>query len=316
MINPRQASTLFNQLVHPMEIEPFLSMPNVWLGDDTVQANGSFKIRGALQAQVQAIDRDPLALDNGVFCPSAGNAAQGAALAASQLGAKSYIFMPQSAPRGKIEAVESFGGVVTLVPGTVDNAVHAAQEACASKAGYFLHPFDDMDVIDGQASLGYEIAASDHQFDAVFLPVGGGGLLAGVCKALASQNSQTKVYGVQLQGCDAFAQSIDTGHSVTLDQINSLADGTAVKTAGTLTLRLVLNSPNFGGMLRVTPRELGCALSELDIFTSITAETAAGLSLAGLKKYRHHTKDTDGHHLALITGKHRDNARYKQLLAA
>lgn len=304
------------ELVRPMEITPFPGMDDVWIGDDTVQSNGSFKIRGALHALQQTRRYNPELLENGVFCPSAGNAGQGAALAATHLGLHSHIFMPRNAPSNKVAAVEQFGGTVTLVEGTVDNAMDEAYAACNTKGGFFLHPFDDAAVINGQATIGYEIALSDHDFDSVFVPVGGGGLLAGVCQAFDECDVPTKVFGVQLEGCDAFSQSVTAGQQIKLAEINSLADGTAVKKAGALTLKIATQSPHFGGMITVSKTQLGCALSELDMFSDVIAETAAGLSLAGLKTCRSTANAPREKSLAVITGKHRDQRRYQQLLAA
>lgn len=302
-------------VIKPLEITPFPGSDTIWLGDDTRQLNGSFKIRGANHALHEALLRNPGCLRNGVYCPSAGNAGQGAALAASRLGVASHIFMPATAPLGKIEAVEGFGGTVTLVPGTVDDALDEAREACEAKNGFFLHPFDDVDVIDGQSSLGHEILASEHDFDAVFVPVGGGSLLAGVCKAFCEKDATAKVFGVQLEGCDAFSQSVRAGYPIELSSVNTLADGIAVKRAGALTLRIALESENFGGMITVTENQLGCALSELDMLTAVVAETAAGLSFAGLRKHIANANHVDQKCLAIITGKHRDPARFQQLVS-
>lgn len=301
------------ELVREAEITQLPGSEQIWLANDTVQSIGSFKLRGALHAMQQAVERDSSMLENGVFTASAGNAAQGVALAATYLGLTSRIFLPQNAPVAKVEAVELFGGVVTRVPGTVDDALHEAQSACQEKQGYFVHPFDNFDVIEGQGSLGHEIARSPVQFDSVFVPVGGGGLLAGMCRAFAEHSLDTKVFGVQLEDCDAFTQSVSVGEVVELEHVSTLADGTAVKRAGELTLRLTLESPNFGGMVTVCNQELGSALVELDRKTNITAETAAGLSFAGLKKYRLNNPAIDQKSLAVITGKHRDNKRFSQL---
>lgn len=303
------------ELVQHASIQPLPGLEGAWIADDTIQSVGSFKIRGALHAMQQARGRNPEALKRGVYCASAGNAAQGVALAAAYLGVSAHIYLPEEVATTKVAAVELLGGLINHVPGTVDDALLRAQAECYEKQAYFVHPFDDPDVIAGQASLGHEIEDNGKSFDTIFVPVGGGGLLAGVCTALAERKSATKVVGVQLEGCDAFSQSVEARRPVELSSVNDLADGIAVKRAGSLTLQTVLGSPNFDSMMTVTNRELGCALSELDILTNIQAETAAGLSFAGLRRHLQR-RPPGGNHLAVITGKHRDPARFQQLLTA
>ncbi len=293
-----------------------LGEANMFVKDETTQLGGSFKIRGAFNKALTAHQSTPELLQNGLITASRGNHAQGVAMAATYLETQAHIYLPHSTAQVKVDAITQLGATIHFVQGAVDDALINAREAAAQINGLFIHPFDDEEVINGQASIGDEIAADQRDFSSVFVPVGGGGLLAGVSRSLLVRSPDTKVYGAQLEGSDAFAQSVEAGKAVELNAVNDLADGTAVRKAGAITLKSVLASANFESIIRVTNAELGCALVELEALTGIRAETAAGLAFAGMRKHLAIKVNQQGNHLALVTGRHRDEERFKKLVAA
>ena len=288
----------------------------VFLKDETVQSNGSFKLRGPLNKLRNVEENEPELLHNGVYTASIGNHGQGVALASTYYGLTSHVYLPRGAAPKKVEAIQNLGGKLKFVNGTVDDALEQAQKDCVENNGLFIHPFDDYDVIAGNSSIGYEIVDDDTSFDTVFVPVGGGGLLAGVCQALDARSSATKVFGVQLEGSNSFTQSVAARRVVELSEVNNLSDGTAVKRAGALALSTVLESPSFAGMVEVSNQELAAALQRLDAESDVVTEMAAGLSLAGVNKCLHSESLPKGNHLALLTGKHRDQQRFENLLSS
>ena len=175
----------------------------------------------------------------GVIACSAGNHAQGVALAASKYGIKSLICLPDSAPISKVEATKGYGAEVCLVEGCYDDAYAKALEL-RDEFGYtFVHPFDDENVIAGQGTIGLEIANELPEADAVIVPIGGGGLISGVAYALKSIRPQIKVYGVQAAGAPSMYNAIKHGQIECLDAVSTIADGIAVKQPGENTFDLV-----------------------------------------------------------------------------
>lgn len=313
----------FYNPVYRTDIQPVVAYENanIWIADETHQRTGSFKVRGSHFMSCVRLEQDPGLRRRGITTASAGNAGQGTALTAQYHNTDAIIFLPEGAADVKVEAIETLGAETVLVAGTVDDALFVAEKFAAESGYLFIPPFDHELVIAGQASLGYEIAEHDEIFSTVFVPVGGGGLLAGVSSALSQVKPNTKVFGVQLDQCDAFSQGFEQKRVVELERLSDVAkavDGTAVRKAGTFTLERVLDHRNssFGGMIRVTPNELVQAIDLLDENTDIIAETAAALSYAGLLHYLDRNGNPAGNHLAVITGRHRDNNRVDQLRAA
>ncbi len=289
-----------------------LSGARILLKDETVQPVGSFKLRGAYHA---ARLLDPCQLEAGIVTASAGNHGQGVAFAAKVLNCASYVYVPETTPRTKLAALRELGAKVVEVAGTVDDALIEAQDYARASSAAFIHPFDNPTVIDGQSSLVHEIL-DDCRPDNIFVPVGGGGLLAGACRAVSDRKAHATVYGVQLEGASAFADSLRTGEYVCLDTVNALSDGTAVRSAGKLALQEVASNTSFGGIIVVSNAELGEAMVLQETLTGIEAEPAGSLSFAGMFAYAAKFKGNDEVWAGVISGKHRDHARYQKLAAA
>jgi threonine dehydratase len=244
----------------------------------------SFKLRGAYN-RMAGLDAAQRA--RGVIAASAGNHAQGVALAAARLGIHAIIVMPVTAPQVKVDAVRRFGGaqVEVVLSGDSYSDAQAAAALLQAEHGYtFVHPFDDSAVIAGQATVGMEILRQHPgPLHAVFVPVGGGGLLAGVAGYIKTLRPDVKVIGVQTCDSDAMACSLEAGSPVTLAEVGLFADGTAVKRVGDLTFALCRQ--HVDAMLRVDTDAICAAIRDVFQDTRCVPEPAGALALAGLKQY-------------------------------
>ncbi len=207
----------------------------VYLKTENLQVTGSFKVRGAYYKISQLTPEERA---KGVIACSAGNHAQGVARAATKNGIKSLICIPDAAPISKIEATKRLGAEVCLVKGAYDDAYAKALELQKESGATLIHPFDDELVIAGQGTIGLEIIDKKPNIDAVVVPVGGGGLIAGVAYAIKSLNPNIKVYGVQASGAPSMVNSVKNGQIETLESVHTFQDGIAVKTPGTLTYEI------------------------------------------------------------------------------
>ena len=208
----------------------------VRLKREDLQPVFSFKLRGAYNKMV-GLPRE--ALERGVICASAGNHAQGVALAAQRLGAKATIVMPRTTPAIKVQAVKGLGGRVVLHGDSFDEAYAHARQLEAEKGLTFIHPYDDPDVIAGQGTVGMEILRQHPDpIEAVFVPIGGGGLAAGIAVYVKFLRPEVKVIGVEPDDAASMAAAIAAGERVILDQVGLFADGVAVRQAGEETFRL------------------------------------------------------------------------------
>ena len=208
----------------------------IYLKCENRQKTGSFKIRGAsnkIAAMVERGERTP------VVASSAGNHAQGVACAAKKFGIPATIVMPKTAPIAKAQATEGYGAKVVLAGDCYDDAYARACEICREEGAAFLHPYNDLEVIAGQGTLGLEVLGDLPSVDVVIVPAGGGGLLAGVAAAIKQVNPRVKVYGVQAEGADAIARSFREGKLVTTESASTIADGIAVKAPGDITVKLI-----------------------------------------------------------------------------
>jgi len=205
------------------------------LKTENLQRTGAFKIRGAYY-KIANLSEEERA--KGVAACSAGNHAQGVALAAQQFGIKATIFLPEAAPLSKIEATRRYGVDIRLSKGTYDNAYAEAISFAEETGSIFIHPFDDKDVIAGQATVGMEIMEQFPDVEAIVVPVGGGGLISGVAFAVKSLNPKIKIYGVQSAGADSMARSFRAKEYFCASNVSTFADGIAVKVPGTLTREL------------------------------------------------------------------------------
>ncbi len=236
---------------------------DIILKTENLQVTGSFKVRGAAYKISQLSDEEKA---RGVIACSAGNHAQGVALAATKAGAKSLICLPDNAPISKVEATKKYGADVCLVPGVYDDAYNKALELRDSEGYTFVHPFNDEDVIAGQGTIGLEILEQVPDVDAVIVPVGGGGLISGVAYAIKALNPNVKVYGVQASGAPSMVNSIKEG------KIN------AVKEPGDLTFDIV--SQYVDELVTVTDDEVAAAILALIEQQKLCAEGAGAVSVA------------------------------------
>jgi len=271
-------------LESPLERAPSMSRRlgcEVLLKREDMQPVFSFKLRGAYNKMAH-LDAEQLA--RGVIAASAGNHAQGVALAAQQLKCRAVIVMPVTTPSVKIEAVRNRGAEVVLAGDSYSDAYTHALALQKEQGLTFVHPFDDPDVIAGQGTVAMEILRQHPDpIDAIFVAVGGGGLIAGVAAFVKQLRPQTKVYGVQTLDSDAMAQSIEQGQRVVLKEVGLFSDGTAVKQVGEETFRLVQKYVD--GFVRVDTDAVCAAIKDVYEDTRAIEEPAGALALAGLKAW-------------------------------
>ncbi|MEG1394412.1 MAG: threonine ammonia-lyase [Clostridia bacterium] len=249
----------------------------VYLKSENLQVTGSFKVRGAYYKISQLNDDEK---KRGVIACSAGNHAQGVALAATKNGIKSLICLPDGAPISKVEATKKYGAEVCLVPGVYDDAYNKAIELQKEKGYVFIHPFNDPDVIAGQGTIGLEILDQVKDLDAVIVPIGGGGLISGVAFAVKSLNPNIKVYGVQAAGAPSMKKSIEENEIKSLDKVATIADGIAVKTPGTLTFELCKKYVD--KIVTVNDDEISSAILALIEKQKMIAEGAGAVAVAAV----------------------------------
>ncbi|KZC18531.1 MULTISPECIES: threonine ammonia-lyase, biosynthetic [Rhodanobacter] len=273
----------------------------VLLKREDQQSVFSFKLRGAYNRMVQL---DAAQRARGVVAASAGNHAQGVALAAAKLGIRATIVMPVTAPQLKVDAVRRFGGAmvdVVLAGDSYSDAQAAAAQLQAERGAVFVHPFDDPAVIAGQGTVALEILLQHPgPLEAVFVPVGGGGLAAGVAACIKALRPAVRVIGVQAADSDAMARSLDAGERVVLDEVGLFADGTAVKQVGALTFALCRQ--HVDAMLRVDADAVCAAIRDIYQDTRSVPEPAGALALAGLKQYAAAHGGGAGALVAIVSG--------------
>ena len=253
----------------------------VWMKREDLQPVHSFKLRGAYN-KIAGLSKEDCA--RGVIAASAGNHAQGVALAARKLGVKALIVMPRTTPSIKVESVRDYGARIKLAGDIYDDAyVYAAAEA--EKHGMiFIHPYDDPDVIAGQGTIALEILKQHEDgLHAIFVPVGGGGLIAGIAAVVKSLRPEVKVIGVEPDEAPCMYEALKRGRRVTLKQVGIFADGVAVRQVGKEPFRIARQYVD--DVITVTTDELCAAMK--DIFDECRAivEPAGALAIAGLKKY-------------------------------
>jgi len=274
-------------------LEPALSLSQrlnntVLLKREDQQAVHSFKLRGAYNKMAHL---SPAHLKKGVICASAGNHAQGVALSAQRLGTRAVIVMPTTTPQVKVDAVRGFGGEVVLFGDSYSDAYSQAVALEKEQGLTFVHPFDDPDVIAGQGTIAMEILRQ-HQgrLDAVFVAIGGGGLISGVANYIKAVRPEIKVIGVQMNDSDAMTQSVAAQQRVTLADVGLFSDGTAVKLVGEETFRVA--SELVDEYLLVDTDAVCAAIKDIFVDTRSIVEPAGALAVAAIKQYvaRHKTK--------------------------
>jgi len=267
----------------------------VLLKREDLQPVFSFKLRGAYN---KIANLPPEALEKGIICASAGNHAQGVALAAQRLGARAIIVMPRTTPAIKLQAVRDRGGKTVLFGDTYDEAYQHARQLEVEKGMTFIHPYDDPDVIAGQGTIGMEILRQHPDpIEAIFVAVGGGGLIAGVAAYVKFLRPEIKIIGVEPDDAASMHEALKHGHRVTLDQVGIFADGVAVRQVGEETFRLAQQLVD--DIIVVSTDEICAATKDIFDDTRSIAEPAGALGTAGLKKYVERT-GTAGNNLIAI----------------
>ncbi len=247
----------------------------VHLKTENLQVTGSFKVRGAAYKISQLSEEEK---QKGVIACSAGNHAQGVALAATKNGIKSLICLPDGAPISKVEATRKYGANICLVEGVYDDAYNRALQLKDEKGYTFIHPFNDEDVIAGQGTIGLEVLEQLPDVDVVIVPVGGGGLISGVAFAIKSLNPNVKVYGVQASGAPSMLRSVANGKIEKLDEVSTIADGIAVKEPGDVTFQMCQKYVD--GIVSVSEDEIAAAILALIEQQKLIAEGAGAVSVA------------------------------------
>jgi threonine dehydratase len=268
----------------PLESAPAISRRlgnHILMKREDKQPVFSFKLRGAYNKMAHLKPRE---LARGVICASAGNHAQGVALAAQRLGAKAVIVMPVTTPRIKVAAVAARGAKVVLAGDSYHEAALHAKELARRQKLTFVHPYDDPLVIAGQGTIGLEILRQHRgPIEAIFVPVGGGGLIAGIAAYVKRIAPKTKIIGVQPVDSNAMQQSLKLGRRVTLPHVNIFADGVAVKQVGRETFRICRELVD--EMVLVDTDEICAAIKDIFEDTRTVVEPAGALSLAGAKRW-------------------------------
>ena len=248
---------------------------DLYLKTENLQITGSFKVRGAYYKMSRLTAEEKA---RGVVACSAGNHAQGVALAAQKNGIKAVICLPDGAPISKVEATKSYGAEVCLVQGVYDDAYNHAL-ALRDEMGYtFLHPFNDEDVIAGQGTIGLELVEQLPDLDAVIVPVGGGGLISGIAYTLKTVNPHVKVYGVEAAGAASMKAAIEKGSLDGLAGVSTFADGIAVKKPGELTYELCKKYVD--DIVTVSDDEISAAILALMEKHKLVTEGAGAVAVA------------------------------------
>jgi threonine dehydratase len=250
---------------------------SVWLKAESLQRTGSYKIRGPLNKFAHLSDDEKRA---GVICSSAGNHAQGVALAAALHGIRSVVVMAENATPSKVEATRAYGAEVVLHGSIWDEANEKALELVEEEGLTYIHPFDDLDLITGQGTLGLEIYDDLPSVDAVVVPIGGGGLISGVSMALKSLDPRVQVIGVESSGAPAMQRSIDEGRRIELETVDCAIDGLKVKRVGETTFDIVRRYVD--DIVTLPDRAIFDALLWTLSRTKIVVEGAAAAPVAAL----------------------------------
>jgi threonine dehydratase len=275
-----QAAHVLKPVVKKTELVHATRIPSdcdLYLKAENLQNTGSFKIRGAYFKISTLTDEEKKC---GVVACSAGNHAQGVALAATRAGAQSTIFLPAVAPISKVEATRGYGANVRLIDGVYDDAYAAAVKFQEETGAVFIHPFDDPDVIAGQGTIGLEIMDQLADADAVVVPIGGGGLISGISFVVKKLNPACKVYGVQAEGAPSMYRAFKDKKLEALDSVNTFADGIAVKCPGDVTFAMC--SKYVDDIVTVSDDETAAAILTLMEKEKVVSEGAGAVSVAAV----------------------------------
>jgi threonine dehydratase len=277
ILEARQAIRPF---VHRTPLDPSttfstLTGGTIYLKMENLQKTGSFKVRGAINKISKLSDEDK---KKGVLAASAGNHAQGVAMAASRVGIPATIVMPESAPLAKVTATKGYGAKIILSGSVYDDAFQKAMEVQSETGATFIHAFNDLDVMAGQGTIGLEIFEDLPEVDTVLVPIGGGGLIAGIAVALKALKPNVRIIGVEAAGAPCMIQACQVGRPEPLEEASTLADGIAVKCAGDLPFSIV--SRYVDSIVTVEEEEISEAILTLMERTKSIAEGAGAVTIA------------------------------------
>jgi len=271
---------------------------HIYFKREDLQAVFSFKLRGAFNKMFQLSDEEKA---RGVITASAGNHAQGIALSGSTLGVETLIVMPEVTPDIKVQAVKAFGGTPLIKGANFDEASRYAQELVKSKGYTFIHPFDDIDVIAGQGTIGMEILKQHPDpIDMIFLAIGGGGLISGVGSYVKHLYPHIRIIGVEHEEAPTMYQAFKHNKRVILDRVGVFADGAAVKQVGKLTFEIARKVVD--DIILVSTDETCAAIKDMFEDTRTLLEPAGALSIAGLKKYVQQNNVSEQQLIAVSSG--------------
>jgi len=269
----------------------------VYLKPENMQMTGSFKIRGAFYKISTLSDEEKA---RGLVTASAGNHAQGVAYAAQKAGVSATIVMPVSTPLVKVQNTGSYGANVILHEGSFDDSAEAAAKIAREQGLTYIHPFDDLKVVAGQGTISYEIFRDLPEVDVILVPIGGGGLAAGVATLAKLLNRKVRIIGVEPAGAACMKASVEAGHVVTLPEVDTIADGVAVKRPGELVFPYI--QQNLDGIITVADRELVDAFLDLMEKHKMIVENAGMISVAALK----HLEEKDLNVVSILSGGNMD----------
>ncbi len=283
---------------------------NVLLKREDLQQVRSYKIRGAYNKMSSLTEEQ---LENGIVCASAGNHAQGVAFACRKLKIQGTIFMPAPTPNQKVEQVRMFGGnyvSIELIGDTFDDAYNAAKTECDRLSKTFVHPFDDEKIIEGQATVGLEILEqSSENIDFVFVPVGGGGLAAGLSSVFKIMSPNTKIIGVEPAGAPSMKMALEKNKTVRLESIEKFIDGAAVQQVGELTFNIC--KENLSDMVTIPEGKVCQTILDLYNRDAIVVEPAGALTLAALDLYKEEIKGKNV--VCIVSGSNNDITRTAEI---
>ena len=283
---------------------------DIVLKREDLQQVRSYKIRGAYN-KIASLSQNQL--NRGVVCASAGNHAQGVAFSCFKLKVKGVVFMPTPTPKQKIEQVKMFGGAfieIVITGDTFDDASFSAKEYCADNKMSFVHPFDDEKVIEGQATIALEILEqSKDEIDYLFLPVGGGGVAAGMSSIFNELSPNTKVIGIEPSGAPSMSTSLENGVNVKLDHIDKFVDGASVQRVGDLNFDLC--QQYLSGMAIVKEGEVCQTILDLYNKDAIVVEPAGALTIAALNQFKDEIRGKNV--VCLVSGSNNDITRTEEI---
>lgn len=283
---------------------------NIWLKREDLQPVRSYKIRGAYNKIVSLSETDKA---KGVVCASAGNHAQGVAYACNKLNILATIFMPVTTPKQKIKQVKLFGKgkvEVILKGDTFDESFHEASRFCNEREAIFIHPFDDEEVISGQGTVALELLKDVQKpIDYLFVPIGGGGLAAGICTVFQQLSPKTKIIGVEPSGAASMKTSIANKCNTTLDEIDKFVDGAAVKRVGDKTFEICKNGLH--NLIPVPEGKVCTTILRLYNEEAIVVEPAGALTISALDFYKEEIKGKNV--VCIVSGSNNDITRTEEI---